>query len=236
MFRRRGLQALVPLQRAATRQSVVRPLGNCWRCPTTLSPQPPPKPDARAMTCSRSINSGAAVGPGRSSPVIHRDGCERFTPTTAANCAPPMTSARYRTREGANGSSAAALAGFRVVFLAVIAIPRVTQRFRWAQSEIAARVDPSTGSYLVVETCQHQCLGSCQGIGVCRSARPLHAPTAWRPTLPRRASRLASPVSRATMLALEERGQRVYVIWIVQADSHCPSSWRDQSGNLKGES
>jgi hypothetical protein len=67
---------------------------------------------------------GAAVGPGRSSPFIHRDGCDRLTPTNAASCAPPTISTKYRTREADNGSSAATRVDARaaVALLVVAAI------------------------------------------------------------------------------------------------------------------
>lgn len=67
---------------------------------------------------------GAAVGPGRSSPLIHRDGCDRFTPTNAASRAPPRMPAKYLTRETDSGSSAptrvADVRAAVVVFLAAV--------------------------------------------------------------------------------------------------------------------
>jgi len=52
---------------------------------------------ARARTCSRSISSGADVGPGRSFPVAHRVGWEPLTPTSFASWPPPKASTRKRT-------------------------------------------------------------------------------------------------------------------------------------------
>jgi len=62
---------------------------------------------ARARTCSRSISSGADVGPGRSFPVAHRVGWEPLTPTSFASWPPPKASTRKRTLLPDRGSSAA---------------------------------------------------------------------------------------------------------------------------------
>ncbi len=55
---------------------------------------PPHTNRAREYTCSRSINTGAAAGPGRSSPRDHREACDGLTPIHSASCAPENTSER----------------------------------------------------------------------------------------------------------------------------------------------